>query len=141
MQGAPTGKTIAACALAVLVGGVLAVGVAAHTTRHDSDLNLNAFTSGGVNEYFYGSLSSPHEPCEPDRRIRIFRKRPGDDKLYVATRSLEPPNSGSYTVDDTTGNIPQGVYYSHVKSSELKRSRRHTHVCKGARSTELDVGP
>jgi hypothetical protein len=139
MQGTIRGRTIAACALAAAVGAVFAVAVVAHTSRTDSDISLFGFTSGGADEYFYGDIASAKGACEPNRKVRIFRKRPGDDALYDATRSLEP--AGSYTVTAATGNLPQGDYYSHIRKRDLKPGKRHEHLCKGAKSAELDVGP
>jgi hypothetical protein len=139
MQGTLGRRTLAVCALALLAGAVAAVGVAAHTTRTDSDISLNGFTSGGADEYFYGDIASSNPDCEPARKVRIFRKRPGDDRLYDATRSLQP--AGSFTVTAETGNLPQGDYYSHIRKRDLKPGKRHKHLCKGAKSAELDVGP
>jgi hypothetical protein len=69
--------------LAAIAGGALAVGVAAHTTRSPSSLTINAGS-----DYFYGAVASPESDCVSGRRVRVFRKRDGADKLFGAEPSL-----------------------------------------------------
>ena len=109
MQGISSRRVIAACAIAAVAGGLLAVGVAAHTTRDESNVNLNAFTTGVDNNYFYGAVTSPNIKCAPDRRVRVFRKRPGDDRLFATRRSIDGgvPGSAAYTVTAETGDLPR----------------------------------
>jgi len=143
MQSSSRGRMVAATVIAAVAGGVLAVAVAAHTTRDESNVNLNAFTSGVDNNYVYGAVTSPKPACAPDRKVRVFRKRPGDDKLLASRRSIDGgvPGSATYTVNAETGDLPQGVYYAQIRRRDLKPGDNHKHLCTGARSNELPVGP
>lgn len=128
---------------AALAGGLLAVVVSAHTTSYESNVNINAFTSGVVGNYFYGAVTSPKPACAPKRKVRVLRKKPGDDSRFGSDTSLEGPSPGSgpYTVTAPTGDIPEGDYYAKVKPRDLAGGKAHTHLCKGAESSALAVGP
>jgi hypothetical protein len=74
-------RALAIGALAAALGGVLAVGVSAHTDRYDSEIEITA----GINsDYVYGGLNSPKASCEPKRKVKLYRKRAGDDELIEA---------------------------------------------------------
>lgn len=121
--------------LALIAGGTLAVGVAAHTSHSPSSLTINA---GG--DYFYGAVGSPNSKCRSDRRVRVFRKRPGGDKLFGAEQSLGGMNLGSYTVEESTVGFRGGVYYSHTKRRDLRpQSGHHDHICGAASSNTVTV--
>ena len=128
--------------LAPVAGGLLAVGVAAHTTRHDSSLSLNAFTSGSQNNYFYGAVTSASSKCV-ERKVRVFRKEVGADEKYDSERSIvSGSGNGTYTVTaPNKGDLPQGTYYAQIKKRDLKPGNRHDHICRGAKSSEQSVGP
>ena len=139
MQGIVGKRGALVAALAAIAGGVLAVGVAAHTSRDPSSISITVPPS---ESYLYGVVSSPNADCPPHRKIRVFRTRPGDDKLFRRTHSLGPAHGfGQYTVSVETGTLRSGIYYSKVKESDLKPGDRHAHICKGDRSDEVGVGP
>ena len=119
---------------AVAAGGLLAVGVTAHTTRSPSSVTIAIPPS---ESYVYGAVSSPKQKCEPRRKVKVFRKRSGDDKLFGATRS--PSDNGTYTITAETGTLPQGTYYSRVLKRDLSPGARHNHLCRAARSTNEQV--
>ena len=128
---------------AALAGGLLAVAVSAHTTHYESAVNINAGTSGTTHNYFYGAVTSPKAKCAPDRKVRVFKRRLGDDLKFGSDTSHEgaSPGAGPYTVEAPTGDIPEGDYYSTIKSRDLAPSGAHDHICKGDKSSTLDVGP
>jgi hypothetical protein len=138
-----TRRVIVVGVVALGAGALLAVGVAAHTARHDSSLNLNAFTSGAMNNYFYGAVTSSSSKCVAGRRVRVYRKRPGENSEFGSHVSLEAGSGvGPYTVTaPEEGDIPVGSYYSQVRKRHLRRGARHDHICRGARSADLEVGP
>jgi hypothetical protein len=126
--------------LALLAGGAVAVTAAAHVTSSPTSL---AVTLPPSESYVYGTVSSPSAPCEPDRRVRLVRKRPGDDRLIAADRSFDG-GSGTvqYTVDTPMGGpLSPGSYYSQVKKVDLAPGSAHDHICKAARSARVDVEP
>ena len=128
---------------AALAGGLLAVVVAAHTTSYESNVNMNAYTSGAANNYFWGAVTSPKPACAPDRKVRVFRKRSGDDSKFGSDTSLEGPSPGSgpYTVTAPTGDTPEGKYYAKIKARDLRPGGAHAHICEGAKSPTVAVGP
>jgi hypothetical protein len=130
-------RAILAGAAALLAGGALATAVAAHTSHSASSVVISAGS-----EYFYGSVSSPNQGCLPHRRVHVFRKRPGDDKLFGVELSLEGTNLGSYTVTRAAVPLRDGRYYSRIKKRDLRpNSARHDHICRGATSDTTTVGP
>jgi hypothetical protein len=133
MTGIGIRRAILVCALAALAGGALAVGVAAHTRHTPSFLGINAGS-----DYFYGAVSSPSENCLPDRKVRVFRKRPGADQLFGKEPSL---SGGTYTVtESSTVNFRNGAYYSRIKKRDLRpQSGRHDHICGAASSATTTV--
>ncbi len=111
------------------------MGVAAHTSHSPSSLTINA---GG--DYFYGSSARRTRKCRSDRRVRVFRKRPGGDKLFGAEQSLGGMNLGSYTVEESTVGFRGGVYYSQIKRRDLRpQSEQHDHICGAASSNTMTV--
>lgn len=127
--------------VAALAGALLAIGAAAHTTHYPSSLSLSAFTSGATNNYVYGALSSPNSHCVGGRRVRVFRKAQGADPMLGSDVAQEASGVEPYTVTAPTGNLHPGRYYSQTKKRDLKPGPRHAHICKGAQSSNLDVGP
>jgi hypothetical protein len=141
-RGVASWRVIAAGGVAALAGCLLAVAVAAHTTRYASSVQLHAFTNETTNNYFYGVVSSPNSRCAGDRKVRIYRKAEGADPKFGSDVSQQAPSGdGPYTVTAPTGDIPTGSYYSQAAKRDLRPGPRHAHICKGARSSDLDVGP
>ena len=126
-------RVMVASGLAAVAGGALAVGVAADTSHTPSTLTLDAGS-----DYFYGNVSSVDPDCLGRRRVRVFRKRDGADKLFGADRSLE--TTGSYTVTEEDVNFRGGPYYASIKKRDLRpRSREHDHICGPATSATTTV--
>lgn len=122
--------------LAAALGGLLAVGVAAHTTQTASTVGI----TGGVNDdYVYGAVSSQKAKCAPKRKVRLYRERAGDDKLVDETSSLDP--SGAYTIEAATGTFPTGTYYSKARKRDLDPGPQHSHICQGAKSDKIPIEP
>jgi hypothetical protein len=136
----PRRLAIGAC-LAALGGALLAVAVAAHTVRYPSSIELHAFTVGSSNNYVYGAISSPNSNCVGGRKVRVYRKTQGSDAKLGADVSQEASGVGPYTVTAPSGDLHPGRYYSQVHKRDLRPGPRHAHICKGARSDGLDVGP
>lgn len=132
---------IAAGVLAAVAGGLVAVALA-HTTSFKSSLSINAYTVGGSNEYVWGVVTSESEKCAAGWKVRVFRKRHGDDAKLGAVPSNGPESGlGGYTVTAPTGNLKSGLYYSQVRKRDLKPGPAHDHICKGSESADVDVGP
>jgi hypothetical protein len=136
-----TRRTILAGLVAALAGSLVAVALA-HTTTFKSSLSINAYTSGGSNEYVWGVVTSESPKCAAGWKVRVFRRRHGDDAKLGAVPSNDAASGlGGYTVTAPTGNLPQGPYYSQVRKRDLRPGPAHDHICKGSESPEVDVGP
>jgi hypothetical protein len=135
----PSRGTLVAGTLALLAGAALAVTAAAHTTSSPTSL---AITLPPSESYVYGTVSSPKAACEPDRRVRLLRKRQGDDKLIAADRSFDAGSGvAQYTVDSPDGEaLNAGSYYSQVKRIDLAAGSAHDHLCNADRSARVTVG-
>jgi hypothetical protein len=132
MRGVSLVRVVIVGGLAAAAGGALAVGVAAHTSHTPSFVGINAGS-----DYFYGAVSSPSDSCLPDRNVRVFRKRPGADKLFGKEPSL---NGGTYTVTESSVTFRGGAYYSRIEKRDLRpHSRRHDHICGAASSATTTV--
>jgi hypothetical protein len=136
MTGVGIRRAVLVGGLAALAGGALAVGVTAHTGHIPSEITINAGS-----DYFYGAVSSPKASCEKGRRVRVFRRKPGRDKLFGAERSLGGQlNLGQYTVTESDVNFRGGAYYSKIRKHDLKPSSgSHDHICRGASSNTTTV--
>jgi hypothetical protein len=137
----PSRRLVAAGVLAALAGGVLAVAVAAHTTHYGSSLAINAFTSGTMDNYFYGVVNSPSSRCVVGRKVSVYRRQPGRDEKLGSDVSQQASTVGPYTVTSPSGDLIPGSYYSQTRKRDLKPGRRHAHICRAATSSPLDVGP
>ena len=137
-----TARLVAVGASAAVAGCLLAVAVAAHTTHYASSLDLHAYTSGAMDNYVYGTVSSPNSDCVAERKVHVYRKTPGADAKLGADVSNGPVSGvGPYTVTDPSGDLPEGSYYSETRRRDLKPGPHHAHVCRGATSDALAVGP
>jgi hypothetical protein len=132
-------RTLLSGILALIAGGALAITAAAHISSSPTSL---AITLPPSESYVFGTVSSPKAVCEPDRRVRLMRRRAGDDKLIAADRSFVGGASVRYTVDTPTGEpMSPGTYYSQVKKVDLAGGSAHDHVCEADRSPRVEVEP
>lgn len=80
---------------------------------------------------FAGDIFSSRRACKNDRRVLIFRVRPGEDQKIGATRSYKgSAQPGYYWTHSEPGLAPAGNYYSKVKPTER---------CQGDRSTAIPL--
>ena len=80
---------------------------------------------------FAGDIFSPRKACKNDRRVLIFRVRPGEDQKIGSTRSYKgSAQPGYYWTHSEPGLLPAGNYYSKVKPTER---------CQGDRSAAIPL--
>jgi hypothetical protein len=84
----------------------------------------------GTPDAFLGEVSSPKAACERGRVVKVFRQRPGPDRLIGAIRS---DSYAQWTVERT---VPAGKYYAKVLKKRIA-PRSHRHVCRAYRSSTL----
>jgi hypothetical protein len=127
-----------ALASALLALAFAAVAVA-HTTFHATG---TSFGYDPARDDFLGEINfgSGHPACRSGRRVRLFRQRPGDDRLMGATRSGTSPGDGpGYWVIKPDA-VPPGRYYAKVLRRDIGPGAAHEHICRPYRTSNLPVG-
>ena len=94
--------------LGLAVAAAVAVPAIAGVTEHETQLFLANSAPA-----FHGIVHSDVAFCENHRRVRMFRQRPGDDRLLGTDRS---DNEGRWEVDHPS--LRSGAYYARVARKE-----------------------
>ncbi len=82
--------------------------------------------------HWAGDIFSPRKACKNNRRVLIFRVRPGKDEKRGSTKSYKgSAQPGYFWTYFEQGAAPRGKYYAKVKPTDL---------CQGDRSETL-TGP
>ena len=84
-------------------------------------------------DFFSGQVRSRRNGCEPDRRVGVFRVRPGKDTLLGVT---ETGANGTWLL--VREDPPNARYYAVVAARNIGVGG-HTHICKAARSAEIKL--
>ena len=78
-----------------------------------------------------GDIFSPRKACKDDRKVLIFRVRPGDDQKIGSTKSFRGISEpGYFWTHSEPGAAPAGKYYAKVKP---------TKKCQGDRSEAIPL--
>jgi hypothetical protein len=122
----------------LLLAGVAAVGLAfavtatAHSFVASPSLSIGKVpagaTSPGERIVIFGKIRTGRPFCKEDRRVRLFRVRPGADRLLATDRS---DSEGEYGFA-LRPRRDQRVYTRIGRLSRM--SYGHSHVCRSARS-------
>ncbi len=120
------------CAILVaLAVAVACVPVAWADGRANTRVTIDSAFINPGETLFAGDIFSPRKACKNDRRVLIFRVRPGEDQKIGATRSYKgSAQPGYYWTHSEPGLLPAGNYYSKVK-----RNMR----CRGDRSAAIPL--
>ena len=120
---------IAAIATAALVAATLAApATAGNEVRFETQLRLSPFTPA-----FHGGVHSENPACEENRRVKMFRKRFGPDRLLGVDESNA---DGRWRV--IVDIVRTSAYYAKVVRRE-EGTAGTTFVCKRDRSKTLIV--
>jgi hypothetical protein len=119
-------------ALLALAGLALCVPAAWGAGKARTTVTIDSVFLGAGQTHYAGDISSPRKACKNNRRVLIFRARPGADEKVGSTRSFEGlAEPGYYWTYSETRAAPTGRYYAKVKPTKR---------CKGDRSPSL-AGP
>jgi hypothetical protein len=111
--------------LAILVTAAIAsLALAASASAIPSSVTIDTVFKGTGG--FDGEVSSPNANCVDDRKVVVFRKRPGDDRKLGGDRT---DDMGDWFV---ATQLRDGRYYARVKPKEIGNR-----TCRGARSATL----
>ena len=101
-----------------------------HPPRTSQPTSRSGSSTDTGPDIFRGRVSSPNANCIGNRNVRLFRARPGDDRL-IDTDSSE--DNGSWSID-VEGDPAPGRYYVNVTRRALGADS-----CAPARSPVIDV--
>lgn len=115
-------------ALAVLMLQMSFVG-RAHEFTADSEVTIR--WAQGVTA-FKGQVISARASCEQDRRVLLYKVRPGADSLIGTDRTND---EGRWRIDRAN---PHGSFYAKIFRREVQ-GYGHFHVCRGDKSQTIQV--
>jgi hypothetical protein len=125
-----------------LASALLALGLAVVAVAHTRFYATGtSFGYDPARKDFLGEINFATGPrgCQSGRRVRLFRQRPGDDRLMGATRSGTSPGDGpGYWVIKPDA-VPPGRYYVKILRRDIGPGSAHTHLCRPYRSSNLPV--
>ena len=118
--------------LLVMASAIACVPVALAGEKTNTRVTIDSVFLASGQTHWAGDIFSPRKACKNDRRVLIFRVRPGRDAKVGSTRSKNGiVDSGYYWTYYEEGAAPSGKYYAKV---------RPTDTCQGDRSENL-TGP
>lgn len=119
----------AVLAASAVVGGGVPTLASAHTTKFRTATSFGYFS--GNPDAILGEISSPKAACERRRKVKVFRRRSGADRLVGTARS----NRGGQWVLERN-RFRRARYYAKVVSKNIG-SRGHRHICRSYRTSTL----
>jgi hypothetical protein len=126
----------------LLATALLCLAVAAAAVAHTRTFPTgSSFGYDPAREDFLGEINFGTGPrgCQSGRRVRLFRQRPGDDRLMGATRSGTSPGDGPGYWVIKPPSVPAGRYYVKILQRDIAPGSAHTHLCRPYRSSALPV--
>ena len=89
-------------------------------------MKLQSIVLGSGQTSWGGAISSPSKACKNNRRVLVFRVRPGKDEKRGSTKSYKGlVAKGYFWSYSEQGAAPTGQYYAKVKPTD---------TCKGDKS-------
>ena len=129
--------TRALVALTALLA-IAATAAVAHTRYYPTG---TSFGYDPARKDFLGQVNFPDQsgPCTPGRRVKVFRQRPGPDRLLGSDRSGSHPGDGrGYWIVNLDG-IRPGRFYAVVVRKDLAPGDAHSHICRAYRTSALPL--
>jgi hypothetical protein len=128
MKGRPLKRTV----LLTMLCALACATAASAADKASTKVTIDAVFLGAGDTQWSGDIFSSRKVCKDDRKVLIFRARPGDDEQVGATRSYKGLSQpGYYWTFAKPGAAPRGNYYALVKPTDR---------CEGDRSGTL-LGP
>jgi hypothetical protein len=122
-------RSVAALVLTALACAGLAAAAFAGVHKYDTELTI----ARDRTRFFHGEVKSGHRKCEGNRRVVLFKKRPGEDRKLDATQS---PRSGA-----DRGKwgmvLDKNPHRGDRNYAQVKRKSDNGFVCRADRSKTL----
>src|ERR671923_1920311 len=131
-----TRQRIASCATIGTLTAIGTIGLGqalAHTVHFASSVSITVCCATDGLWDFGGEVTSPKARCEPQRTVKLFRKRSGTDQLMGRDRTN---SEGAWHVEPDPS--PAGTYYARVTRKDIG-GPGHDHICDPDRSPDLEV--
>lgn len=120
-------------ALAAVASLVLAGVAGAHgAAKFDSEVTISSFVQnrgGHPSGAFFGEIASTNDNCATDRKVKLYRKRPGKDKFLG--RRFSDSVEGDWQIP---AKGKPGRYYAKVPKVEIPAG-----ICRKDRSEVLKL--
>ena len=110
-------------ALALFVVGMLSVPTIAQA--HKKKFATGVTAAAQNKNQFRGTVTSGNAKCVPQRSVRLF----SSTGVLEATATTDA--QGSFRIDNK--NLAPGTHYVNVQKRALKKTRKHRHLCGGAK--------
>ena len=110
-------------ALALLAVGMLSVPTLAQA--HKKKFATSVTAAAQNKNQFRGNVTSGKAKCVPQRSVRIF----SSTGVLEATATTDA--QGSFRIDNK--DLALGTHYVNVQKRALKKTRKHRHICGGAK--------
>ena len=118
------GVFAAGVAVFLIVAPGAGAGGKAATTVHFTTI----ISTGSDGSYYEGSIESPKRACANDRKITVFKRTPGSDKVIGSTRSKPRGELGYEWTLEVPEHLKNGTYYAKAPA---------TSNCRGDKSPEV----
>jgi hypothetical protein len=105
-----------------------AMAAPAHATKYRSNVKILVAVMDADVTFFDGKVTSPKPACVEGRKVRLYLKRDGDDKLIGIDRATD---EGFWNIRSPDAGA--GTYYARVKRKTVG-PKGNRHVCRAARS-------
>ena len=138
MQRQALNRQCLAAALAVAATAVLvpsAIGAGTGQTQYPTSFTKFKYEVSGGEATFEGKIDSDKSGCIPDRKVKLYRKKSGDEKKLGGDKTN---NKGKFSIDVGTPPLKDGTYYSEVEQAKIGSSgNKKTCLAKTSGSVKL----
>jgi hypothetical protein len=120
--------------IALALGPPLAATAASGPAKFDSKVTVSDFVENraagnAVSGVFLGKVTSSNDNCATDRKVKLYRKRAGKDKLLGD--EFSDPTTGDWMIG---GKDKAGTYYARVAKVEIPAG-----ICRADRSKRFVI--
>jgi len=100
---------------ALLIAGLVAVTTSALAASFSTRVTISFDRAGAARDVFRGRVFAASENCRSHRRVAVFRKRRGPDRMIGSDRSED---NGRWSID-VEGHAARGRYYAKAARKDL----------------------
>jgi hypothetical protein len=126
---------LGAALVAALACAGLAAAALAGVHKYDTRLTIARGGGGFVFDVWHGEVKSERGKCQRERRVVLFKQRPGADrKLGTARSAGAGPDEGSWSLDLHRENLAEVAQVDKGKYAKVRRESGNGYVCRADRA-------